>query len=61
MEAGATDGLFVRNAGIPTYGVSALAEDPDDVRAHGKDERVSVEAFYQAAEFWYRMVKLFAQ
>jgi acetylornithine deacetylase/succinyl-diaminopimelate desuccinylase-like protein len=60
MEAGATDGMYVRLAGIPTYGISALPEDPDDVRAHGKDERVGVEAFYQATEFWYRMVKAFA-
>ncbi len=60
MEAGATDGLYVRNAGIPTYGISALEQDPDDVRAHGKDERVRVEAFYAATEFWYRMVKAFA-
>jgi acetylornithine deacetylase/succinyl-diaminopimelate desuccinylase-like protein len=59
MEAGATDGLFTRLAGIPTYAPSALPEDPDDVRAHGKDERLAVEAFYQAAEFWYRMVKAF--
>ncbi len=60
METGGTDGRHVRSAGIPTYGVSALAGDPDDVRAHGKDERVGVEAFYQAAAFWYRMVKQFA-
>jgi acetylornithine deacetylase/succinyl-diaminopimelate desuccinylase-like protein len=60
MEAGATDGLFTRLAGIPTYAPSALPEDPDDVRAHGKDERLGVDAFYQAAEFWYRMVKAFS-
>lgn len=59
MEAGATDGLYTRNAGIPTYAASALTENPDDVRAHGKDERVGVEAFYAATEFWYRMVKEF--
>jgi acetylornithine deacetylase/succinyl-diaminopimelate desuccinylase-like protein len=57
MEAGATDGMYTRLAGIPTYAPSALPEDPDDVRAHGKDERVGIDAFYQAAEFWYRMVK----
>ena len=39
-EAGATDGMYTRSAGIPTYGISAIDEDPDDVRAHGKDERV---------------------
>jgi acetylornithine deacetylase/succinyl-diaminopimelate desuccinylase-like protein len=60
MDAGATDGMYTRLAGIPTYALSALPENPDDVRAHGKDERVGVEAFYQAAEFWYRMVKAFA-
>ena len=27
--------------------------------AHGKDERVAVEAFYQATEWWYRLVKSF--
>ncbi|MGH9254192.1 MAG: M20/M25/M40 family metallo-hydrolase [Vicinamibacterales bacterium] len=61
MEAGATDGLFTRLAGIPTYAPSALPEDPDDVRAHGRDERLGVEAFYQATEFWYRMVKAFGE
>src|SRR2546430_14724213 len=45
MEAGATDGLFLRNAGIPTYGVSAVFEDPNDIRAHGRDERIAVEGF----------------
>ncbi|MBI2187649.1 MAG: M20/M25/M40 family metallo-hydrolase [Acidobacteria bacterium] len=59
MEAGATDGMFTRLAGIPTYAPSARPEDPDDVRAHGKDERLGVEAFYQAAEFWYRLMKEF--
>lgn len=59
MEAGATDGMFTRLAGIPTFAPSALPEDPDDVRAHGKDERLGVEAFYQATEFWYRMMKSF--
>jgi acetylornithine deacetylase/succinyl-diaminopimelate desuccinylase-like protein len=61
MEAGATDGLYVRLAGIPTYAASALPEDPNDVRAHGRDERVGVEAFYQATEFWYRMIKAFGE
>ncbi len=60
MSTGATDGLFVRNAGIPVLGVSAIFEYPDDVRAHGLDERVGVEAFHAAVEFWYRMLRLFA-
>jgi len=60
MEAGATDGLALRNAGIPTYGVSAVFEEQNDVRAHGRDERVSVQSFYDALEFWYRMMQAFA-
>ena len=57
MEAGASDGLFLRNAGIPTYGVSAVFEDPDDIRAHGKDERISAQSFYDATVYWYRMMQ----
>ena len=57
MSTGATDGLFTRNAGIPTYGTGALFGDPNDERAHGRDERVGVTAFYDAVEFWYRLLK----
>ena len=60
MEAGATDGLFLRNAGIPAYGVSAVFEDQNDVRAHGRDERIGVESFYDAVQFWYRMLRTYA-
>lgn len=57
MATGATDGLYLRNAGIPTYGVSGLFEDIEDVRAHGRDERIGVTAFYESQEFLYRLVK----
>jgi acetylornithine deacetylase/succinyl-diaminopimelate desuccinylase-like protein len=57
MSAGATDGSYLRNAGIPTYGHSGLASDVDDVRAHGQDERVAVKAFYEGGEYLYRLVK----
>ena len=57
MSTGATDGNYVRNAGIPVYGVSAIFGDPNDSRAHGKDERVGVKEYYSAQEFWYRMLK----
>jgi acetylornithine deacetylase/succinyl-diaminopimelate desuccinylase-like protein len=60
MSTGATDGLYTRNAGIPTYGVAAIFEDPDDSRAHGRDERVGVREFHQAAEYWYELVKQLA-
>jgi acetylornithine deacetylase/succinyl-diaminopimelate desuccinylase-like protein len=57
MSTGATDGLYLRNAGIPTYGVSGFFEDVDDTRAHGRDERLGVRQFYEGREFLYRLVK----
>jgi acetylornithine deacetylase/succinyl-diaminopimelate desuccinylase-like protein len=57
MSAGASDGRFLRNAGIPTFGHSGLAGDVDDVRAHGKDERVAVKSFFEGGEYLYRLVK----
>ena len=60
MLAGATDGSYLRNAGIPTYGHSGLAGDVDDVRAHGRDERVAVKAFFDGQEYLYRLVKTLA-
>lgn len=57
MSTGASDGAYTRNAGIPTYTVSAIASDPNDMRAHGKDERIGVQAFRDSREFWYRLVK----
>jgi len=57
MATGATDGLQLRNAGIPTYGVDGIFTDVDDDRAHGKDERLGTKAFYEGREFLYRLVK----
>ena len=60
MATGATDGLYLRNAGIPTYGVSGVFFEVDDNRAHGQDERVGVMEFYRGREFLYRLTKAFA-
>src|ERR1051325_8869839 len=57
METGATDGLYFRNTGIPVYGVSGVAIDINDIRAHGKDERVGVQDYYNGAEYTYQLVK----
>ncbi|MGB8399449.1 M20/M25/M40 family metallo-hydrolase [Bradyrhizobium sp.] len=57
MSAGATDGSYLRNAGIPTYGHSGLAGDVNDIRAHGKDERILVKSFHEGQEYLYRLVK----
>ena len=60
METGATDGLYLRNAGMPVYGVSGVFLDTDDIRAHGRDERIGVREYYEGAEFTYRFVKALA-
>lgn len=57
MVTGATDGRYLRSVGIPTYGVMGLFLDRDDFRAHGRDERISVESFYEAQAFLYDLVK----
>ena len=56
METGATDGVYLRGAGIPTYGVSGIFADEDDIRAHGRDERILVGSFYDAVDFMYDVV-----
>lgn len=58
MSAGATDGSYLRNAGIPTYGHSGLASDVDDVRIHGRDERVLVKSVFDGQEYLYQLVKV---
>ena len=60
MGTGATDGLYLRKAGIPTYGVDGIFENVDDTRAHGKDERIGIKQFYDGQEFLYRLVKALA-
>ena len=60
MSSGATDGLFFRRAGIPVYGVSGLFGDMDDVRAHGRDERIEAHAFFQGLAFLDRLVRAYS-
>ncbi|MEP7087233.1 MAG: M20/M25/M40 family metallo-hydrolase, partial [Gemmatimonadota bacterium] len=57
METGATDGARLRVAGIPTYGLSGIALDVDDIRAHGRDERIMVKSFYDGVEYMYQLVR----
>jgi acetylornithine deacetylase/succinyl-diaminopimelate desuccinylase-like protein len=57
MSTGASDGVYTNAAGIPTYGVSGVAIDMDDVRAHGRDERVPVKSFSEGLEFYYRYLR----
>jgi len=57
MMTGASDSVYTMMAGIPSYGINGVAIDRDDVRMHGKDERVPVESFYQGVEFYYEFLK----
>jgi acetylornithine deacetylase/succinyl-diaminopimelate desuccinylase-like protein len=57
MSTGASDGVYTNAAAMPTYAVSGVAYDRDDIRAHGKDERDGVEEFYRGVDFYYRFLK----
>ena len=61
MVMGATDGAYLRAAGIPTYGVQGFFLDRDDIRFHGRDERMGVQAFYEGQTFLYELVKILAK
>lgn len=61
MSTGATDGLYLRNAGIPVYGVSGLFGEIDDVRAHGQNERIRADVFFEGQEFLYRLTTALAK
>jgi acetylornithine deacetylase/succinyl-diaminopimelate desuccinylase-like protein len=57
MVMGATDGLYLRAAGIPTYGVQGFFMNRDDIRFHGRDERMGVTSFFEGQTFLYDLVK----
>ena len=60
MSAGATDGQFMGNAGIPTYGVSGLFMTNENAGAHGLNEHVPVRSLYESRDFLYDLVKTYA-
>jgi acetylornithine deacetylase/succinyl-diaminopimelate desuccinylase-like protein len=57
METGASDSIYTMAAGIPSYGINGVGIDQDDIRAHGKDERVRVAAYFEGVDFYYRFLK----
>ena len=61
MSTGATDGKYLRAAGIPTYGVQGFFVERNDNRSHGRDERMRVQSFYEGQTFLYDLVKSLAQ
>jgi acetylornithine deacetylase/succinyl-diaminopimelate desuccinylase-like protein len=61
MSAGATDGLYFRTRGVPVYGVDgSWAVIPQDERAHGRDERLPVRAFYNDVDHWTDLIRRLA-
>ena len=61
LEPGATDAQFLNPAGIPTYGISGIFEDPDLGHIHGLNERIRANSVYEGRTFLYRLVKLYAE
>jgi acetylornithine deacetylase/succinyl-diaminopimelate desuccinylase-like protein len=57
MATGFSDDRQTRNAGIPSYDISGIWIEEGENRAHGRDERVSVQAFDESVEFTYRLMK----
>ena len=57
MEAGASDSIYTMNAGIPSYGICGVAVERADDRAHGRDERLKIDAYYTGVEFYYLFLK----
>jgi acetylornithine deacetylase/succinyl-diaminopimelate desuccinylase-like protein len=60
LLAAGTDGKALIAGGIPTYGVSGIAYEPDQGRIHGLNERIGVKSLLDAREFSYRLVKAYA-
>lgn len=61
MDTGGSDGAFLRQAGIPTYGISAIPLDEDDVRAHGQDERIRIADFDKGGTAFERLLRTLAR
>ena len=61
MSTGATDGKYLRDAGIPTYGVQGFFVERNDNRSHGRDERMRAQSFYEGQAFLYELVKSLAE
>jgi len=57
MATGASDGIYTTSAGLPTYGITGIAIDRDDIRAHGRDERLGIQSYFEGVDFYYRYLK----
>ena len=57
MASYGTDGKEFRAVGIPVYGSSGSFMDPSEAFAHGLNEKIPVEAFYDTLGYWERLMK----
>jgi acetylornithine deacetylase/succinyl-diaminopimelate desuccinylase-like protein len=57
MENGASDSVYFAQAGIPSYGYSAVALELDDYRAHGQDERLPIDSYTKSLDFFYAFAR----
>jgi acetylornithine deacetylase/succinyl-diaminopimelate desuccinylase-like protein len=57
MATGFSDDRQTRTAGIPSYDVGGMWSEEGENRAHGRDERVGVQAFDENAEYVFRLMK----
>lgn len=60
MSVGATDGRFLMNAGIATYGMSGIFAIPGEGNAHGLNEKVRVKSLYEGRDFLESVVRQYA-
>lgn len=61
MGPGGTDGRFLRDLGIPVFGVNGLFIDVEDDRAHASDERIRVKSYFEGQEFMYRLTRALSE
>ena len=50
LESGGTDGMVYRTAGIPTWATSGVFIKPNEMFAHGLDERIPAKSFYDGLD-----------
>jgi acetylornithine deacetylase/succinyl-diaminopimelate desuccinylase-like protein len=60
LGVGASDGKYLRAAGMPTFGIAGVFVDVDDFRMHGKDERIRVDDFYDGLQYIYELIRTFS-
>lgn len=61
MTPGATDGRYLNNAGIPTYGMSGMFSTPGETNAHGLNEKIRVRSLYEGRDFLDAIVREYAR